>query len=130
MSFENMTRITYDGNTASNSLPPYPEAFHSVWDICAPTSLARTSSMLSPGSDSANCRMAETKGLRSVGACWLAQEQTAATIATDSAESIRFFIDALTMHITGGGPMTFDMKEGWNPAVQCMCRVSCHRRVS
>ena len=28
------------------------------------------------------------------------------------------------MHITGGGPSACGMEQDWNPAVQCMCRVS------
>src|ERR1044072_2502444 len=32
--------------------------------------------------------------------------------------------DLLTMHITGAGPATSDMKPRRNPAVHCMCRVS------
>src|SRR5204862_2524004 len=31
----------------------------------------------------------------------------------------------LTLHITGGGPITYSMKPRRNPAVQCMCLVGC-----
>src|SRR5205809_3363309 len=89
-----MTRITCDGNVASNSLPPYPEAFHSVSDIRASPSLARTSSTLNPLSESANRRISEIRGLMLFSVGLLAQEQTSATIAIDNAETMEGFIDA------------------------------------
>jgi hypothetical protein len=50
----------------------------------------------------------------------------AAEVMPNMRTSRFMWIAWLTMHITGGGPGTSDMKPGWNPAVQCMCRVRVH----
>jgi hypothetical protein len=38
-------------------------------------------------------------------------------------EEVPYLSGGLTMHTTGGRPSACGIKQDWNPALQCMCRV-------